>query len=177
METNLNYSNMPVSDPGDMTAGRKAQDFLRDRLAKRDSRKPEAPVADPTHNFQAPGMPPAYQEQSPSRAGGDNNFNTALKYGAMNEAQFKHSQQNFNAQDRAQQAIDRAEDETNSMNMFKGLRQATIDMSDYYQQRSRERTLNIFGDVWNTAGGPEWKSPEDPKEIEVDFDKYDVDFD
>ena len=175
MNLNQSMAETGIGTPEDMTKGRKAQDFLRERLERRDNATPEQPVSDPTHNFQAPAMPPAYTERSPGTQG--DNFGNSLNYAALNEAQFKHSQQNFNSIDRARNASAAAQETVRADDMFKGLRQATIDMSDYYQQRSRERTLNLFGDVWNVSGGPEWAAPDDPKEIKADLGQYEVDFD
>jgi len=176
MNLNQSSTDYSLSDPQDMTAGRKAQDFLRERLAKRDSAKGETPVSNPTHTYKPPtGSSTPYKEQTSQIE--SKNWDNALNYSARNEAKHNFSMNNFNATDRANAAGQQAENITHSRDMFKGLRQSTLDMSDYYQQRSRERTINIFGDIWNQDGPPEWVAPEDPEKIEADLDKYEVDFD
>ncbi len=78
---------------------------------------------------------------------------------------------NYDSVMRGRQASAAANETVRANDMFKGLRQSTVDQGDYYQASSRMRQAGLFGDVWNVQSAPKWVSPDDPEEIKTTYDK------
>ena len=162
--------NLNFDDSGDT---KRAQDFLQEKMAKRKSR-----MAAPTD---AGNLDTGYTSDRPAPK--TTTFNTMSSedarsftpsmrgkgYTRPSQDQYRDTS-SFNSIQRGRDASAAAQETVNAKNMFKGLRQATSDTSDYYRQSSRRRTLGLFGDVWNVKGGPKWESPDAPEKIETEFD-------
>ena len=83
------------------------------------------------------------------------------------------SNDGFDSVQRARQAGAAANETVKANDMFKGLRQSTVDQGDYYQASSRMRQAGLFGDVWNVQSAPKWVSPDDPEEIKTTYQNMD----
>ena len=129
----------------------KAQYFLQNKMYSQMKKKGSFK---PTPTSSTPSVPESKRN--------DDGMIDAQIYNRFNEEQFDKSQERFDPVQRARQASAAADETVNSMNTFKGLRQAVVDQSDYYEAQSIQRQAGLFGDVWNVQSPPNWKPPANP---------------
>mgnify|MGYP003118649793 CR=1 FL=1 len=162
--------NLNFDDVGDT---KRAQDFLKEKLQKRMAKGMDTGY---TSDRPMPGQGESKKTYSAvsSEDFGRNFTNKMTNKGYLSPSQDKaRDGANFNASQVADDAFTAANKHTKSMDMFKGLRQGVNDMSAYYRNSSRKRTLGLFGDVWNVKGSPEWVSPDAPEKIEANIPDFD----
>ena len=155
---NLNYDDAP----------KRAQDFLREKMEKREQRSASSTDArklDTGYTSDRPVPGGDYTTVSSSSFMPEGLSYEGDGYAKASDDIFRDQTDKDFGNRTAQNAMDLAQKNVNADAGFKGLRQNVSDMSDYYRQSSRRRTLGLFGDVWNVQGSPEWKSPDAPKEI------------
>ncbi len=128
-----------------------AQSFLQNKLY--DQMKSQGNF-DRTENTPAPAVP-----TSPANT---SNMIDSQIYKQFGEQNYNTSKQKMNTMDRGRQAAAAADENVNSVNMFKGLRQSVTDQADYYGAQATQRSAALFGDTWNVQNPPKWNTPGSP---------------
>jgi hypothetical protein len=122
---------------------------------------------EPTQTSSTPRVPQSERN--------DDGMIDAQIYNRFNEQNYEKSQQRFDPVQRARQASAAADETVDAKGSFEGLRQQVIDQSDFYDAQSTQRQASIFGDMWNVDNAPDWLAPDDPEEIDTNFNVKDDD--